>query len=422
METTTNSVLPNATSFSVTINVPKDELVKQFEQFWGQVKDRLSPDIVTKAKKGGYRSLKRERVERAAGGKSEFYRPILIDYVSSYLDKQEKQAISYNDIVLSEGGDTGTIKANVYLEPAITWKQKPGIDSQLVVRIDKLPENFAQKLVSDDLERSRQAAATLSEEPAETAAQMGSIITLDCTTKVDGNVWEPGTFKNNRWAVDPSVFRVQGIAEQLVGLKAGDTKTFTVTYPADVDVVGGKQAEVTVSVLKVLKRNVPELNDQFAVSNGLESLDKWSSLLLSKYTAMIEEERNEAIISRLVAQIVTTDVVDVEPIPVVWIVQKARQVYAWQRENFKTEDELIQAYSQAKLKDGTPVTDRNTLLWFFGESAANELIQDLVLRSWGKLKGVEGDSRLSQLESYTDAVRDYLLKSAVVEEVEPKKE
>jgi len=422
METTTNSVLPNATSFSVTINVPKDELVKQFEQFWSQVKDRLSPDIVTKAKKGGYRSLKRERVERAAGGKSEFYRPILIDYVSSYLDKQEKQAISYNDIVLSEDSSTGTIKANVYLEPTIAWKQKPGVDSQIVVRLDKLPENFVQKLVTDDLERSRQAAATLVEESADTAAQMGSIITLDCTTKVDNEVWEAGTFKNNRWAVDPSVFRVQGIAEQLVGLKAGDTKAFTVTYPADVQVVGGKQAEVTVSVLKVFKRVVPDLNDQFAISNGLESLEKWSSTLTAKYAAMVEEERNEAIMARITSQIVNTDVVDVEPIPVVWIVQKARQVYAWQRENFKTEEELITAFSKAKLKDGTPVTDRNSLLWFFGESAANELVSDLVLRSWGKLKGVEGDSRLSQLESYTDTVRDYLLKSVVVEEVEPKKE
>lgn len=422
METTTNSVLPNATSFSVTISVPKEELVKQFEQFWGQVKDRLTPDIVTKAKKGGYRSLKRERVERAAGGKSEFYRPILIDYVSGYLDKQDKQAISYNDIVLSEAGDTGTIKANVYLEPSITWKTKPGIDAPLVVRLDKVPDNFAQKLATDELSRAAESAATLSEEAAEVQAQVGSIITLDCTTLVDGKEWEAGTFKNNRWAVDSSVFRVQGIAEQLVGLKAGDTKTFTVTYPADVQVVGGKDAQITVSVLKIMKRVVPEVNDQFAVSNGFESLEKWTAALVAKYTTMIEEERNEAIMARLTFQIVHPDAVDVEPIPVVWIVQKARQVYAWQREGFKTEEELIQAYSKAKLKDGTPVADRNSLLWFFGESAANELITDLVLRSWGKLKGVEGDSRLSQLESYTDTVRDYLLKSAVIEEVEPKKE
>lgn len=412
----TSSVLPNATSFSVVVNVPKNELSEKFEQFWTQVKDRLSPDIVTKAKRGGYRSVKRERVEKVAGGKAEFYRPVLIEYVSGYLNNQEKQAISYNDIVLDESSDTGTIKANVYLEPSVTWKKKPGIDSPIVVTIDKVPDNLTETLVSDELHRTRQNSATFTDEPAEATVQIGSAITLDCTTKVDGSVWEPATFKNNRWVVEPAVFSVQGIAEQLVGLKAGETKTFTITYPADIQTVGGKQAEVTVSVLKVLKANIPGLDDQFAVSNGFESLAKWTEALTTKYKNMIEEETRNTVITRAVDQIVSTDTVEVEPVPAIWTAQKARQVYGWQRDMYKTEEDLINAYSKYRLSNGMPVTDRNSLLWYFGENTTAELVSSLVLRSWGKLAGVEGDTSLSNIEAYVDGVRDHLFKTVTVEQ------
>ena len=63
---------------------------------------------------------------------------------------------------------------------------------------------------------------------------------------------------------------IPGFEEQLIGLKAGDTKDFDITFPADYSSVELQKKKVTftVTVNKVQSVTTPKLDDQFAATVG----------------------------------------------------------------------------------------------------------------------------------------------------------
>jgi trigger factor len=66
-----------------------------------------------------------------------------------------------------------------------------------------------------------------------------------------------------------------GFDEQLLGLTAGSTKTFTVNYPANYPIgeLANTEMSYTVTVKGLKRRVLPELDDEFAKDLGLESLE-----------------------------------------------------------------------------------------------------------------------------------------------------
>jgi trigger factor len=63
---------------------------------------------------------------------------------------------------------------------------------------------------------------------------------------------------------------IPGFEDNLIGMREGDTKTFTVTFPddyADVD-VAGKPADFEVGMLELREKRMPEADDDFARSLG----------------------------------------------------------------------------------------------------------------------------------------------------------
>jgi trigger factor len=65
---------------------------------------------------------------------------------------------------------------------------------------------------------------------------------------------------------------IPGIDENITGMSAGETKTFTATYPEEYDEedLAGEEAEFTVTVKEVRARELPPLGDELAqkISNG----------------------------------------------------------------------------------------------------------------------------------------------------------
>jgi len=84
------------------------------------------------------------------------------------------------------------------------------------------------------------------------------------------------TEKKNFWIqVTPDSF-IPGFAPQLVGAKAGDKRTVTVTFAADfvTQEVAGKQGVYEVEIVEVKERVLPPVDDAFAKSYGAEDLGK----------------------------------------------------------------------------------------------------------------------------------------------------
>lgn len=68
---------------------------------------------------------------------------------------------------------------------------------------------------------------------------------------------------------------IPGLGKQLAGLKTGDKKDITVSFPADfkgAEALAGKTAVYAVEILEIRERVLPELNEEFFKSNQVDDL------------------------------------------------------------------------------------------------------------------------------------------------------
>jgi len=100
-------------------------------------------------------------------------------------------------------------------------------------------------------------------------AQMKDTVIVDFHVTVGGRVVEGGQSSNHPVHLGEGHF-IPDFESQLVGVTAGQTKQFTVNFPADFprEEYRGQTAQVWVKVHSVAQRLVPEVNDDFAKSLG----------------------------------------------------------------------------------------------------------------------------------------------------------
>ena len=109
---------------------------------------------------------------------------------------------------------------------------------------------------------------------ADRAAQNDDQVRIDFTGKLDGVVFEGGEAKD--FAVVLGAGRMLPDFEKaIVGMKAGETKSFDMTFPADYHGkdVAGKQVTFTITVHAVEAPHLPEVDAEFAKSLGMADGD-----------------------------------------------------------------------------------------------------------------------------------------------------
>jgi trigger factor len=100
---------------------------------------------------------------------------------------------------------------------------------------------------------------------------------------------------------------IPGLDDQLVGLKPGDEKIFSLTYPEDYpnDEVAGHSAQFHVKVNELHERKVPDLDDEFAKKAGVENVAALRLAVrtdLEKYYLETAERQMEAdLVDKVVA-------------------------------------------------------------------------------------------------------------------------
>src|SRR5690606_3485614 len=98
---------------------------------------------------------------------------------------------------------------------------------------------------------------------------------------------------------------IPGLAAAVVGLSAGDTKTFEATYADDfpVEAVAGKTVSYEITVKQVKARELPELNDDFAQAIGAESLEALRERVRSQFEEQRDRMRSQIIDNQILTHI-----------------------------------------------------------------------------------------------------------------------
>lgn len=415
-------VLDKAKTNNIVININKPDLDVYLNKYWSEVRDVIPKDIMDKATKGGFRTPSRSRIIKVAGGPSAFYRPVLCEAVETYLNAKERQALVVGQLEFTEGINTYTIVANVTLEPNIIWKKKPGIDEPLTVNIPKQKDNAVELLVESQLRHAANKIAVLEPTSPDTKATEGMVAVVNCESFIEGNKWAPGCVSNAKWPVEKEYMKSIELYDAIVGMKSGESKSITMTLNDKFGQDSGRVATAHLHIVQLFNKKVAPIDDDLAISNGFKTLDEYKVHLTTKTTKEMADAKANLIRTMALNAVVNPDTVDMEPIPYDWMLQKAREIYSQVRSVVKTEEELLAQFATEKMPDGSAVSSKADILTLLAHKSAQQLASNLIIRSWGKMKKVEGDTRLEYMSEFNENVINAMISIANVTEVDLPKE
>ena len=184
------------------------------------------------------------------------------------------------------------------MQPAVSLGEgyEEGKDAELTVALEVLPKIEAPSIeglkleklvvpvsdaeVDEQIARIAANAKSFTEAKKSHKAENGDQVVCDFVGKLDGEPFEGGSAEGQ--AIELGSGRlIPGFEEQLVGVKAGEERTITVTFPADYPAanLAGKDATFDIKVDVVKQPGEAKIDDDFAKSLGLESLDMLKTLL-----------------------------------------------------------------------------------------------------------------------------------------------
>lgn len=179
---------------------------------------------------------------------------------------QPKVDITSTDVTGAEAKD---LEFNVELEvlPEITM---PDFSAIALKRLKaEVSDEAVETQIGEIASRNRDMVDVTEERGAET----GEVLTVDYAGTVDGATFPGGTGTDLNVEVGGEGF-IPGFTEQLAGMRPGESRTITVTFPAEYGVqdLAGKEAAFEVTA-KALRRPVEAaIDDAFAEKIGFEKL------------------------------------------------------------------------------------------------------------------------------------------------------
>jgi trigger factor len=134
--------------------------------------------------------------------------------------------------------------------------------------------------------------------------EKGDRVVIDFTGKLDGAPFEGGTGGDIGVNVGSGTF-IPGFEEQLIGMAAGEIRTVNVTFPANYAnaELSGKSAEFQVTAKAIEAPGTVTLDDAYAQTLGLESLDKLKDAVKERvareHTAMSRQKLKRSLLDQL---------------------------------------------------------------------------------------------------------------------------
>lgn len=174
------------------------------------------------------------------------------------------------------------------LVPEVT--KMPDLKACQVEKKSKTANDAQVEEAIDEMRRMRRTEASV-----DRAATMEDLIILDMEMSQNNVALEGGTGRDYRvYLSEPNY--IPGMAEQLVGLKSGDEKTFTLPFPKEhfQKHLAGKDVDFKVKATGVFELQLPKADDEFAKGIGLENLEQLRAKLKENMQLEMDQRNNEA--------------------------------------------------------------------------------------------------------------------------------
>jgi trigger factor len=143
------------------------------------------------------------------------------------------------------------------------------------IKLDRLVAEVSDDQVKEAVDKIAEQNRPFAAKGEGAKVEKGDRVVIDFTGKIDGVPFEGGSGGDIGVNVGSGTF-IPGFEDQLVGLGVGEQRLVKVTFPANYGSaqVAGKDAEFDVTAKSIEAPGTVTLDDAFAKSLGLESLDK----------------------------------------------------------------------------------------------------------------------------------------------------
>jgi len=168
----------------------------------------------------------------------------------------------------NEGSDL-EFKVELEVLPDIPMPDFAGIE------LERLKAEPTEEQIGKALDSIAQRNRKLEDVTEERGAGKGEVAVCDFVGRIDGEAFPGGSATDMPIEVAGEGF-IPGFTEQLEGIKPGETRTISVTFPEEYGAkeLAGKAAEFEVTCKALKKPVLPALDDEFAKSLGFDDLGK----------------------------------------------------------------------------------------------------------------------------------------------------
>lgn len=284
----------SAVKRKVSVEVPAERVNAEIEKAFAGIQKKATLSGFRKGKaplqmiKKFYRGAMQDEVMRRLYEQTLF--PVLEEHKIEPVD-----APLIQEMPLVEEGTPFKYAALVEVMPQILLNEYKGLE------VKKERYQADAGAVDAEIERMRENMAQLT--PVEDGAvEQGHVLTVDYAFSVPEHPEEDSKGQDAQVEVGPGRL-LPGLEEGLLGMKVGETKEIAVTMPDDQGKaeLAGKQGTFTVTLKEIKKKELPELDDEFAQQFGdFETLAE----MRTKLTEMREQQEQERIANDLKVRVI----------------------------------------------------------------------------------------------------------------------
>ena len=189
--------------------------------------------------------------------------------------------------------------ATVAIKPEVTLGDYKGIE------VEKKEAEVSEEEITAEIDKAREANSRLIT-IEDRATEDGDTVIIDFDGYVDGKQFEGGYAEDYTLVLGSHSF-IDNFEDQLVGKNLGEDVEVNVTFPEEyhVDELKGKPALFKVKIKEIQKKELPELDDDFAQDvSDFDTLDEYKAdvekKILENKENQIKREQEDQIIEKII--------------------------------------------------------------------------------------------------------------------------
>lgn len=230
----------------------------------------------------------------AAHLKRLYGRSVMADVLQNAINEANRKIIEDNSLKIAmepkidfpenQAEVEAALEAKGDLSIAVKIEVIPDFDvgSFADVEITRLKADVPEEEIQQTIDRMASQNRTYEAKAEGAKSEKGDKLTIDFVGKIGDEAFEGGTGEGIDLVLGSGQF-IPGFEEQLMGAKAGDTRTVNVKFPENYTAthLAGRDASFAVTVKSVAAPGEFKLDDEFAKQFGFDALDKLKDAIKS---------------------------------------------------------------------------------------------------------------------------------------------